>query len=569
MARAPAGLSRVSMCLIFLLSFLFAASALVHPVQKPLKETVAADQSSVNVADEFSSAPDLDDSHAAEPWIWEAPAPAETLENLLNALRVMQDNYFRLWLGTWPTSIDWTAAVLGTHVVATLSSYTSSALDIVDADQLHEPAFVALENTVNEFFSQTMTFYFGENAFSLRNQAYDDMLWVVLDWLENVKFQDLHTDLHYSRSKKSSDKEWYGTQFRHSAAHRSRIFYEIAAAGWDKTLCDGGMIWNPNLIPYKNAITNELYISASIGMYLYFPGDPIDAPFVQQDHDHKDQYPHNPTHLKAAVDAYSWLTKSNMTGIGGLYADGFHISNWSGSSNPGSGRCDVLNKMVYTYNQGVILSGLRGLWLATGSQIYLRDGHELIYKVLRATGWPQISSKKWSGLGRGGVLEEICDSHASCSQNGQTFKGIFFHHLAEFCRPLRPYEERFLAGEKRRPHADDDWSKVYNRHLKRCRAYGLWIEHNARAALMTRDDEGKFGMWWGLPFDDTVSEAIVNSSTLPANALDYRNDVDEINTSDGVPRDFNDRGRGRTVETQSGGVAVLRALFQWQISEIL
>lgn len=258
-----------------------------------------------------------------------------------------------------------------------------------------------------------------------------------------------------------------------------------------------------------------------------------------------------------------------MTGIYGLYADGFHIKGWRSSSNPGTRKCDVLNTMVFTYNQGVVLSGLRGLWLATGSQDYLRDGHELIHKVLQATGWPQTSSIKWAGLGRGGVLEETCDSHATCSQDGQTFKGIFFHHLTEFCRPLRPQEERFLAGDTRRPIEDEKWEQVFSRHLNRCRSYGPWIEHNARAALMTRDDDGKFGMWWGLPFSSTVADGIVGSSTLPEGAVDYRNGEMDAEATSGVPRDFNDCGRGRTVETQSGGVAVLRALFQWQTSDAL
>ena len=32
-------------------------------------------------------------------------------------------------------------------------------------------------------------------------------------------------------------------------------------------------MWNPSLGPYKNAVTNELFITASVSMYLYFSGD--------------------------------------------------------------------------------------------------------------------------------------------------------------------------------------------------------------------------------------------------------------------------------------------------------
>src|ERR1700760_821061 len=48
------------------------------------------------------------------------------LEELHHALQTMQDTYFQLWLGTWPTCIDWTAAVMGTYVSASLYSLTRS-----------------------------------------------------------------------------------------------------------------------------------------------------------------------------------------------------------------------------------------------------------------------------------------------------------------------------------------------------------------------------------------------------------------------------------------------------------
>ncbi|KAJ5834728.1 Six-hairpin glycosidase [Penicillium robsamsonii] len=544
------------------LSLSAVANALAYPSQEllgvPSSSSSIDDPSSGTVFGGTGSAPE---GSTHDPIL-------NTLHDLIAALQVMQDRYFVLWQGTWPTSIDWTAAVLGTHVSAALSSLTSGPLDIPDTNELQGLSFFRLENTVNRFFSHTSAFYFGENSFSLRNQAYDDMLWVVLGWLENIKFQNLHSDLHYVSSKNSSGELWYGTQFQSSAAHRARIFYELASAGWDKTLCGGGMIWSPYLSPYKNAITNELYISASIEMYLYFPGDPIDAPFLVDSQGtqpaRKDS--HNPIHLKAAIDGYEWLKNSNMTGIGGLYADGFHISGWKSASNPGSGQCDELNSMLYTYNQGVVLSGLRGLWLATNSQLYLHDGHELVQKVLQATGWPHTSSQQWKGLGRGGVLEDACDSRGVCSQDGQTFKGIFFHHLSGFCRPIQPQEKQFLEGAIRRRTADDDWAEVYEQHMKRCRAYGSWIEHNAQAALMTRDSDGKFGTWWGHSYHQLDANEIVDSSTIPDGAVDYRNaDYDHKSSTTGfMPKDYNDRGRGRTVETQSGGIAVLRALYQWQ-----
>lgn len=549
-----------------------------------------------------------------------------TLNHLIAALDVMQNDYFELWQGTWPSSIDWTAAVLGTHISATLSSLTSSKDDALmssfttasDASDGSEEdvdsrdatsagelwgTSLALENVINRFFDHTSAFYFGEDAFSLRNQAYDDMLWVVLEWLENIKFQTLHSDLHYS-SPSITTRGWHGTQFRIPAAHRARLFYGLASAGWDVSLCEGGMIWSPYLTPYKNAITNELYISASVGMYLYHPGDVIDSPFVAESTSASDGYPHDPIHLQAAIEGYKWLKNSNMTGENGLYGDGFHIRGWESVHRPGTRQCDILNTMVYTYNQGVILSGLRGLWLATGSEEYLRDGHELVQKVIQATGWPNKDNKVWAGLGRGGVMEDTCDSSGSCSQDGQTFKSIFFHHFTEFCRELRPQEERFLAQARREtPQGAKDWPRLYERHQAQCRGYRPWVEHNAQAALKTRNEYGQFGMWWGPAYG--AESVAVNSSPLPRGAIDYRNydqqgedsealigalrsrDATEVprnartrafhrgshegagGESAGVgsarpPPDYNNRGRGRTVETQAGGVAVLRALYEWR-----
>lgn len=552
-ALAGRSLSLYNAIPLYLLSFSAGANALAHPAQIRLGQSLSAPYHS----NEIDDAPLRIVLEGSDPISENSDQYAlnDTLQDLLGALNVMQDHYFELWQGIWLTSIDWTAAVLGTHVSATLSSLTDTAIDV---DNLSP---TALENTINRFFSQVSTFYFGENAFSLRNQAYDDMLWVVLGWLENIKFQELHSGLHFT-----SEETWYGTQFQHAAAHRARLFYELASAGWDTTLCDGGMIWSPHLKPYKNAITNELFVSASIGMYLYYPGDPIDSPFLA-DMTSPDSYPHDPAHLKGAVEGYKWLKNSNMTGIGNLYGDGFHISGWRSISHPGSRKCDELNTMVYTYNQGVILSGLRGLWLATGASDYLDDGHALIFKVIGATGWLRTESEKWAGLGRGGVMEDACDSRGDCSQDGHTFKGIFFHHLAEFCRPLRPQEEQFLASDdSRKSRTTENWLEIYERHLARCRLYGPWIEHNAQAALATRDRHGRFGMWWGRSYSSLCDDELVNSSTIPVDAVDYRNGLDgiEVSVADVRLNDYNDRGRGRTVETQSGGIAVLRALYQWQ-----
>jgi predicted alpha-1,6-mannanase (GH76 family) len=574
------------------------------------------------------------------------------LEELHYALETMQGSYFQLWLGTWPDSIDWTAAVLGTYMSASLYSLTRS-LDYIlpwqstSGDSRMQVEGQKVENEINKYFSQSVAYYFGEDAFAIRLQAYDDMLWVVLGWLENIRFIQLHTKSHYPATNPSysaaDDEEdggqnsWYGQQFKPAFAHRARVFYDLAKQGWDTQLCGGGMIWSPYLLPYKNAITNELFISASVGMYLHFPGDKNGSPFVchnVNDGKHTSATnmphpvpPHDPVYLHNAINAYDWLKDSNMTNELGLYVDGFHVRHYSENVDSiGTGRCDVRNEMVYTYNQGVLLSGLRGLWESTGNISYLQDGHALVRAVLNATGWDIETSlpkekggRRWDGLGRGGILEDYCDAAGSCSQNGQTFKGIYFHHLTLFCEPLPTTP--LIPGLTYAANAE-----TASLHAQSCREYAAWVAHNAVAAMTTRDDKGRFGMWWGAS-DGRVTEG----AKLPHRSVDYQNwhvwskkdlptapwnelgsmnhvyserwreyyrvqrnwdtpgppppwgegefqwplyeqeyaekyaeygrrgrDDDQVTTED-----LNDRGRGRTVETQGGGVAAVRAMWEF------
>lgn len=549
-----------------------------------------------------------DDTARADVILQESTVWHPTFSALLQAVEVMQSHYFEVWVGTWPRAIDWTAAVMGTQISSTLSSMSGFKVDHLRQHRFKDiseraEAMQKHENLINQYFTQITAFYFGENAFGLRLQAFDDMLWVVLGWLESIKFINLHSKLNYNSADRRSDRTvnpktstWYGQQFIPQFAHRARLFYDFASKGWNTSLCGGGMIWNPYLTPYKNAITNQLFIAASIGMYLYFPGDNNSSPFLNMQGMEQAQgippaYAHDSKYLDAAIEAYQWLSNSNMTNEKGLYVDGFHIQGWRGGQNGsrGTGNCDVRDEQVYTYNQGVLLSGLRGLWDATGAKSYLDDGHELIRNVIAATGWHQRHTKnrwEWAGIGRNGILEERCDSSGTCSQNGQTFKGIFFHHLTIFCSPLSRsmlnYDGQLRTAEKESMAA----------HRKSCDQYGAWIRHNAHAAEITRDPSGKFGTWWGKPFghdpdaetDATKQDEVWSEGTdyrnqgvpnddlwrLPddpalKNAFDHSEEV-RMDTQYAVVgderRDPNDRGRGRTVETQSGGLAVLRALWQ-------
>ncbi|ROV99288.1 hypothetical protein VSDG_03940 [Cytospora chrysosperma] len=586
----------------------------------------------------------------------------DILEPMLQVLHTMQEEHFAPWLGTWPTAIDWTAAVMETHVSGALSSI-SRALDLIPMDgRVGERK---KENLVTLFFSQVLSYYFGQDHFSIRNEAYDDILWVVLGWLETIQFIDLHTSLNFQGAVDAPGfAKWHGNIWTPAFAHRARIFWNLARSGWDWELCGGGMTWNPRLEPYKNAITNELFISASASMYLYFPGDWNRAPFFNEvDNDDPDHFarssgndvfrPHDPVFLDFAQAGYQWLADSGMMNDRGLYTDGFHVSGYNDPHNANK-KCDVRNEQVYTYNQGVILTGQINLWKITGNYTYVKDGHRLIRNVIKATGWdlkhqrpmehgiPQESDETnvydkpwegtklppWHGLGRAGVVEEACDSKGECSQDSQTFKGIFFHHLTTFCTASVSLDEFMTVNSNTRGQLRS--------HTKKCGSYAHWLKHNVRAMMRTRDEGGRVGMWWTaglLGLEDTMPP---QDEFEDPGAVDYRNDgvpddpmwrrtptgvtpprmpqvplpqpaelydgvdermlvakkllrqpeldggsddngeeeeeeeevKEEEQGSDGgtnmTSKDLNDRGRGRTVETQGSGLALLRAY--WEIS---
>jgi hypothetical protein len=533
----------------------------------------------------------------------------ETLPAMIDTLDVMQEKFFEPWVGVWPTGIDWTTAFIGTLVSSGLSTISTSHRYLAEANITAAILVTekAHENLINRYFTHLIASYFGQQAFRIRQEGFDDMLWVVLGWLETVKFIRSHSDNHFkepqrpssSGSNASPHSSWYGKEWVSGFAHRARLFWDLAEKGWDTTLCDGGMLWTPHTDPpYKNAITNELWIAASIAMYLHFPGDDNTSPY----HSHSscplnDSSPApgsqdpDPKYLVAAVEGYKWLKASNMTNQQGLYVDGFHISGWEKHPRNGTLRntkCDERNGMVYTYNQGVMLSGQRGLWEATGAKSYLEDGHELIADVVAATGWDlsrdapvkednpkQWPVRRWRGMGRSGILEDYCDARAQCSQDGQAFKGIFFHHLTAFCMPL-PIEARFrVAWDEEEQQILRDTQAWHEEH---CARYGGWIRHNAKAALTTRNDQGLFGQWWGAPSRNASGvEDLGVLSPLPDDAVDYRNGgthsgnggADDRGASSfphSGRRDLNDRGRGRTLETQGGGLAVLRAL--WEVVDL-
>ncbi|KAM0714334.1 hypothetical protein Q7P37_010121 [Cladosporium fusiforme] len=497
-----------------------------------------------------------------------------------NALATMQGTSF--WSGyDWPESIDWIAAFLDTLLGATDRSLTEI---LVEYDGSLPGSYISgstIEGEISRYLTQIESFYDSENIVDIFGTAFDDAQWVVLEWLEVIRFSNEYKAYGGNGTGPSQvDIMKY--------AHRAHIFYNRVQDEFDTSTCDGGLTWNPALEPYKNAITNELFLASSMAMYFYFPGDYNTDPYPSVNYSSETNItlppmqflqPHDPIFLDNALKEYEWFKSHNFTNEQGLIIDGFHISE-------NQTTCDQRNEMVYTYNQGVILSGLRGLWEATGDPKYLQDGYDLINTVVDATGWNARGTpeaNEWSGLGRNGIMEDYCDAPANCSQDAQIFKGIYFHHLGIFCEPLptdKPLVENLTVL------AEDDLAAA---HLGNCNNYAPWVTHNADAALASRNQDNVIGGWWGASNNNRTQAAALDLAVPPPpGSWDEWNDPTVLEQApwacrgqhgcrrDGgfgdarnaslsslitrnKKRDVNDGGRGRTVETQSSGVGVIKA----------
>ncbi|CZT12163.1 related to endo-1,6-alpha-D-mannanase [Rhynchosporium graminicola] len=148
------------------------------------------------------------------------------------------------------------------------------------------------------------------------------------------------------------------------------------------TICGGGIWWNIART-YKNAITNELYLSVASHLANRVP-------------DKKQEY------LDIATKQWDWFQKSGMINSQNLVNDGIND------------KCTNNNGTIQSYNQGVILGGLVELNKAAPNTTYLAKANDIAKAAIKA-------------LSVDGVLHESCEPN--CGADGAQFKGIFMRNL--------------------------------------------------------------------------------------------------------------------------------------------
>jgi len=189
-------------------------------------------------------------------------------------------------------------------------------------------------------------------------EGYDDEGWWGLAWLASYKL----------------------TQTASYLQRAEAIFADMQLA-WS-TDCGGGIWWN-RARTYKNAITNELFLSLAAGLY---------------------QATKQESYLTWALQEWEWFNKSGLINSQYLINDGLN-------------NCKNNGQTTWTYNQGVVLGGLVALSQIMNNKDYLATAS-------------QIAQAAMTLLSPKGILQEPCEPSNNCDGDQVQFKGIFMRNLA-------------------------------------------------------------------------------------------------------------------------------------------
>ncbi|KAK0455481.1 glycoside hydrolase family 76 protein [Desarmillaria tabescens] len=236
-----------------------------------------------------------------------------------------------------------------------------------DANALETVHMLMLQNERTDWDGVADNSYLGRHALNTLSdwQAFtggyiDDAGWCVLDLWAMADYKTFRGENHVEDAGQLYDK---------------------MAENWDDT-CGGGVWWTTDH-GYKNAITNELFLTISAQGYLRFG---------------------NKTYLENAKKTWAWLEASGMRNSDGLYNDGLDDT------------CINNGQTTWTYNQGVVASGLGALWKATGNRTLLEEAEITLGATIK-------------DMTVNGVLKESCDSVIETDDPCDIDQGIWTKHL--------------------------------------------------------------------------------------------------------------------------------------------
>jgi predicted alpha-1,6-mannanase (GH76 family) len=311
------------------------------------------------------------------------------------------------------------------------------------------------------------------------NGYYDDEGWWALAW---IAAYDLTGDDRY-------------------LAAAAAIFADMTA-GWDD-IWGGGIYWGKHngqpdrdgvtavprgwRGPYKNAIANELFIAVAAGLGLRYRSRNASG------RDHADC-------TRWALRGWEWFSKPPPDGVA-MINDANLIND-----SPDERGVNDNTKSIWSYNQGVILSGLADLTELTDDQAHVGRAQTIA---------DTFTANPWHGRPAGvpppaasGVIDGILHEYNECEADGGNrrgtppsvgstlFKGIFVRHLARlYLKTSKPSYRQFILA-------------------------------NTRSALSHRNERFQFGANWAAAVDvpdfvrQTAGLHLVNAALLVSQAGD-------------------------------------------------
>ncbi len=389
--------------------------------------------------------------------------PAQFGRNLLNSALVLTGQRDRMQdLSRWWNSANAITALVDYMAITGDRSYLEPVVanTFARAPGTHRPVLARRMSPVWPFFR------FSRGAYSgFINAFYDDEGWWALAWLDAF---DLTGEDKY-------------------LAAASDIFLDMAA-GWDD-YWGGGIYWGKHdgrpdrtgasavprgwTVGYKNAIANELFIAVAAGLGLRSRGRaPARAGLAGAGLAGAGQ----PDYLDWARRGWAWFSSAPPAGVAMLNEAGLI------NDSPNQHGVNDNSQSVWSYNQGVILSGLADLAELTGDQAYLVAAEKIADAFIQNPWRPHVATGQPAHPRESGVIDGILHEHNDCGPGG--------------CAPARP------------PGVDTTMFKgIFVRHLARLYrktgkpAYQQFIAANARSALAHMNEQHLFGCNWAAPVD--------------------------------------------------------------------
>ena len=277
--------------------------------------------------------------------------------------------------------------------------------------------YSALTHTKIYFTSILTTFEKHQNTKFLNPWFYDDEGWWALAW---IKAYDLTGEVRY--------------------LNMAKVIFEDMKEGWDST-CGGGIWWSKKR-KYKDAITNELFLSVAAKLHLRTANDVGTG-----------------SYLNWAQQEWHWFKSMGLINSSNLINDGLN------------GACQNNGETIWTYNQGVILSGLVDLYKSTKDTSFLLQAQSIASAAIRT-------------LAPNEILQEPCEL-SICGADSPQFKGVFMRNLSYLNQTVdrQPYREFIVKN-----------------------ANSIWLQNRNRA--------NQFGLSWAGPFDS--ADAVRQSSAMDA-----------------------------------------------------